>query len=152
MGVRSNDAAELYLPFEEVAQPTKGAAQKAGDRPAQWTVGRQEVVLGDCLVILRELAALSTDVIVTLPPYNIGVAYRSYDDRRPAGLSCVAGGRRSRNETRAQAGRVAVSEPRGHKHGPVARYSGLLPHLAVWTLGDAYCRLQVTYKKPSFGA
>ena len=36
MGVRSNDAAELYLPFEEVAQPTKGAAQKAGDRPGQW--------------------------------------------------------------------------------------------------------------------
>ena len=23
---------------------------------------------------------------------------------------------------------------------------------SLWTLGDAYCRLQVTYKKPSFGA
>ena len=25
----------------------------------------------------------SVDVVVTSPPYNIGVAYRSYDDKRP---------------------------------------------------------------------
>ena len=52
-------------------------------QPARWTVGAQEVVLGDCLAELRHLAASSVDVIVTSPPYNIGVDYRSYDDCRP---------------------------------------------------------------------
>jgi site-specific DNA-methyltransferase (adenine-specific) len=35
------------------------------------------------LAELRVLAASSVDAIVTLPPYNIGVAYRSYNGRRP---------------------------------------------------------------------
>jgi site-specific DNA-methyltransferase (adenine-specific) len=83
----SNVAAELYLyqasMFGEVAQLTSGAEQNVQDRPCRWTVGQQEVVLGDCLAELRMLAPSSVDVIVTSPPYNIGVAYRSYDDRRP---------------------------------------------------------------------
>ncbi len=38
----------------------------------------------DCLAGLRErVAAHSVDVVVTSPPYNIGVAYGVYDDRRP---------------------------------------------------------------------
>ncbi|HTW25752.1 MAG TPA: site-specific DNA-methyltransferase [Acetobacteraceae bacterium] len=32
---------------------------------------------------MRRLEAGSIDVVVTSPPYNIGVAYRSYNDRRP---------------------------------------------------------------------
>jgi site-specific DNA-methyltransferase (adenine-specific) len=51
----------------------------------RWRVGRQEVVLGDCLTGLRALPGGSIDVVVTSPPYNIGVAYRGYDDRRPRG-------------------------------------------------------------------
>jgi len=47
-------------------------------------VGSQHVVTGDCLEILKALDPKSIDVVVTSPPYNIGVAYRSYDDRRPA--------------------------------------------------------------------
>lgn len=47
------------------------------------TVARQTVVLGDCLAGLRAVPSGSVDVVVTSPPYNIGVAYRSYDDRRP---------------------------------------------------------------------
>jgi site-specific DNA-methyltransferase (adenine-specific) len=45
------------------------------------------------MVELRVLAASSIDVIVTSPPYNIGVAYRSYNDRRPkeAYLAWLAG-------------------------------------------------------------
>ncbi len=51
--------------------------------PGQWLIGRHEILLGDCLRVLREVSTASVDVIVTSPPYNIGVAYRSYDDRRP---------------------------------------------------------------------
>jgi site-specific DNA-methyltransferase (adenine-specific) len=36
----------------------------------------------DCLEGLRELGSGVVDVVVTSPPYNIGVRYRSYDDRR----------------------------------------------------------------------
>jgi site-specific DNA-methyltransferase (adenine-specific) len=35
---------------------------------------------GDCLEGMRELAAESVDLVVTSPPYNLGIAYRSYDD------------------------------------------------------------------------
>ncbi len=48
-------------------------------------IGRQTVIEGDCLAVLRALPPHSVDVVVTSPPYNIGVAYRSYDDRRPRG-------------------------------------------------------------------
>ena len=47
------------------------------------TVGKQTVLQGDCLKALQRLSASSVDVIVTSPPYNIGVAYKSYDDNRP---------------------------------------------------------------------
>jgi site-specific DNA-methyltransferase (adenine-specific) len=39
--------------------------------------------LGDCLDILHALPAGSASVIVTSPPYNLGVTYRSYDDTIP---------------------------------------------------------------------
>ena len=48
-----------------------------------WQVGKQTVHLGDCLAGLRAMASETVDVIITSPPYNIGVPYRSYDDRRP---------------------------------------------------------------------
>src|SRR5205823_844931 len=37
----------------------------------------------DCLEVLRALDAGTISVIVTSPPYNLGVRYRSYDDRLP---------------------------------------------------------------------
>ena len=37
----------------------------------------------DCLKILGGLPSGSVDVIVTSPPYNLGVRYRSYDDTMP---------------------------------------------------------------------
>lgn len=49
----------------------------------EWSIGGQTVIQGDCLEGLRRLDAGTVDVVVTSPPYNIGVAYRSYDDRRP---------------------------------------------------------------------
>ena len=47
------------------------------------TVGLQSVIIGDCLRELELISTGSCDVVVTSPPYNIGVGYRSYDDRRP---------------------------------------------------------------------
>lgn len=40
-----------------------------------------QLIEGDCLTVLPQLAAESVDVVVTSPPYNLGIAYRSYDDR-----------------------------------------------------------------------
>lgn len=40
------------------------------------------LLVGDCLAILPGLAAESIDVVVTSPPYNLDLAYRSYQDRR----------------------------------------------------------------------
>jgi site-specific DNA-methyltransferase (adenine-specific) len=39
--------------------------------------------LEDCLEVLARLPSGSVDVIVTSPPYNLGVRYRSYDDTLP---------------------------------------------------------------------
>ena len=36
--------------------------------------------LADCLEVFAELAPDSVDVIVTSPPYNIGIRYSSYQD------------------------------------------------------------------------
>jgi len=36
--------------------------------------------LADCLQVFRELPAQSVDVIVTSPPYNMGIKYNSYQD------------------------------------------------------------------------
>ena len=49
----------------------------------RWQVGGHVVTQADCLAALPMLAAQSIDVVVTSPPYNIGVAYRSYHDRQP---------------------------------------------------------------------
>lgn len=46
-------------------------------------VPRQTVIEGDCLTHLSGMAPESIDVVVTSPPYNIGIAYGAYDDRRP---------------------------------------------------------------------
>jgi site-specific DNA-methyltransferase (adenine-specific) len=34
----------------------------------------------DCLAVLRQLPSRSIDVIVTSPPYNLGIRYNEYDD------------------------------------------------------------------------
>ena len=39
--------------------------------------------VGDCVEILRTLTEGSVDALVTSPPYNLGVRYRSYDDSIP---------------------------------------------------------------------
>ncbi|CEF39771.1 Site-specific DNA-methyltransferase (adenine-specific) [Acetobacter senegalensis] len=51
-------------------------------RSRRYKVGQQEIVRGDCLRVLRRMQADSVDVVVTSPPYNIGLSYRSYPDRK----------------------------------------------------------------------
>lgn len=64
---------------EPIEAPASVPARKRNQR----TVGRQTVITGDCLASLAKLPADSVDVVVTSPPYNIGIAYNSYADRRP---------------------------------------------------------------------
>jgi site-specific DNA-methyltransferase (adenine-specific) len=45
--------------------------------------GTLRFYLGDCLDVLRSLTPGSISVIVTSPPYNLGIRYRSYDDTLP---------------------------------------------------------------------
>jgi len=45
-------------------------------------VGPHEIHCGDCLEILPTLEAESVDLVVTSPPYNLGIAYNQYADRR----------------------------------------------------------------------
>ena len=55
-------------------------------RPAhELKIGRATIrlYLGDCLTVLPELEAHSIGVIVTSPPYNLGIKYRSYSDDMP---------------------------------------------------------------------
>jgi site-specific DNA-methyltransferase (adenine-specific) len=59
-----------------VPKPTPVAVLRSGDAILQF-------FLGDCVDLLPRLAPASIDCIVTSPPYNLGVAYRSYDDRLP---------------------------------------------------------------------
>jgi len=49
----------------------------------EWVVGRQRIVQVDCLEGLAALPAESIDVCVTSPPYNIGIAYKTYQDSLP---------------------------------------------------------------------
>lgn len=46
-------------------------------------VGRHKIYSGDCLEVLERLPQNSVDVVVTSPPYNLGIDYRSYNDQRP---------------------------------------------------------------------
>jgi site-specific DNA-methyltransferase (adenine-specific) len=46
------------------------------------TLHSHRLICGDCLKVLPELDSESVDVIVTSPPYNLGLTYRRYDDRR----------------------------------------------------------------------
>ena len=45
--------------------------------------GTLRFYLGDCLEVLRSFTPGAISVIVTSPPYNLGVRYRTYDDTQP---------------------------------------------------------------------
>jgi len=53
------------------------------DNTSSHKIGRQTIVHGDCLTHLRTMSNESVDIIVTSPPYNIGIPYGAYNDRQP---------------------------------------------------------------------
>ena len=67
----------------------KAAAVKLASRPArpwsEFTVRKSRVrlYLGDCVDIMRTFDPASIGALVTSPPYNIGIKYRSYEDDMP---------------------------------------------------------------------
>ncbi|MBB2165745.1 site-specific DNA-methyltransferase [Gluconacetobacter sp. 1b LMG 1731] len=50
-------------------------------RAVRQAMGPHLLVRNDCLRELRRMEADSVDVVVTSPPYNIGLGYRTYRDR-----------------------------------------------------------------------
>lgn len=42
-----------------------------------------KLIHGDCLLVMRDLPAESADVVVTSPPYNLGIGYGAYRDTVP---------------------------------------------------------------------
>ena len=42
-----------------------------------------DLLLGDCLHTLPRLATASFDLVVTSPPYNLGIAYKTFKDTAP---------------------------------------------------------------------
>ncbi|GBQ06253.1 DNA-methyltransferase [Saccharibacter floricola] len=50
-------------------------------RTRRETLGRHILYRADCARVLKRLPSKSVDVVITSPPYNLGLAYRSYKDR-----------------------------------------------------------------------
>lgn len=46
-------------------------------------VPENQIVCGDSLSVLAEMPENSVELIVTSPPYNVGIEYDVYDDKRP---------------------------------------------------------------------
>jgi site-specific DNA-methyltransferase (adenine-specific) len=59
------------------------APDREGVARDAFQVGRLTLLLGDCLSHLGAMAPGSVDVIVTSPPYNLGIKYGAYDDGQP---------------------------------------------------------------------
>ena len=45
-------------------------------------VAPHRLITGDCLAVMAAMAEATADVVVTSPPYNLGLAYRAYHDRK----------------------------------------------------------------------
>jgi site-specific DNA-methyltransferase (adenine-specific) len=55
--------------------------QPAEDEPSS-AEGAHRLICGDCLTVLPNLEGGTVDVVVTSPPYNLGLSYGGYNDRR----------------------------------------------------------------------
>src|SRR5215218_8680032 len=72
----------MLLEFDNALERSEAEARGPA-APSRQHIGRHEIVLGDSLAELRSMPASSIDLVVTSPPYNIGVSYRTYRDRKP---------------------------------------------------------------------
>ncbi len=87
--------------------------------------------LGDCLEILPQLGAGSVDLVVTSPPYNLGISYKSYKDTAPREIFlawCM--------DWAAQVKRVMADDASFFLNVGAAPANPLLPHQLVLALTD----------------
>lgn len=72
------------IPFEPKTS-TRTLEPQNTERPDFHSVnlGNQTLILGDCLSEMKKMADRSIDIVVTSPPYNLGVQYGTYDDAGP---------------------------------------------------------------------
>jgi site-specific DNA-methyltransferase (adenine-specific) len=74
-------------------QPAPTSHGRPGDQPDGASIapspdyattdGRHHIYVGDCESVLPAIASQSVSIVVTSPPYNVGLAYASYRDKRP---------------------------------------------------------------------
>jgi site-specific DNA-methyltransferase (adenine-specific) len=50
--------------------------------PVEVAVEPHRLVAGDCVAVMAAMEPETVDVAVTSPPYNLGLSYRQYEDRR----------------------------------------------------------------------
>lgn len=56
--------------------------QPSSLRAYTYRVGDHTLIRGDCLAVLRKMKAKTADIFITSPPYNLGIAYHFYKDRK----------------------------------------------------------------------
>jgi site-specific DNA-methyltransferase (adenine-specific) len=69
-------ACSKYNPDTVTASPRPYASITRGQAKLRF-------YLGDCVEVLAKLPEQSVDAIITSPPYNLGIRYRTYDDTMP---------------------------------------------------------------------
>ncbi len=96
--------------------------------------------LGDCLAVLPTLPAESQDLVVTSPPYNLGIAYRTYDDSssRSDFLDWC-------KQWAAEVKRVLTSDGSFFLNVGAAPSNPLFPHQVLLALTDGLFVLQNTF-------
>lgn len=47
----------------------------------EWIINNQKVICNDCLAELKQMPDKSVNVFITSPPYNIGIKYKTYEDK-----------------------------------------------------------------------
>ena len=72
--------AEVTPLLDQAIVSTERAARGRAARRRVVKVGDQTIHVDDCVTVLAALPEKSVDVVVTSPPYNIGLKYASYDD------------------------------------------------------------------------
>ncbi|MBU6300777.1 MAG: site-specific DNA-methyltransferase [Verrucomicrobia bacterium] len=99
-----------------------------------------ELHLGDCLAGMQNLPDASIDLVVTSPPYNLGISYSTYDD--------TLGREEYLAWTRAWAGQVArILKPGGSffLNAGAVPSNPLLPHQILLALVPGLFQLQNTF-------
>ena len=73
-----SEQSEFALPRGQKPRASVTRFSKVGERGTEF-----DLRLGDCVAGMRTLPPESVDVVVTSPPYNLGIRYRSHQDDAP---------------------------------------------------------------------